>query len=125
MSLSRAEMACFVHSMWIVCTIPSGSADLKIALVCSIAEDAKAISGMGRLTLHQAVSLVVILYFLAHFSIENSPVKGYICGSVDSLIFGAKGEGSPTCSRFAGRRRGRSLCNTHVLTRGGQVFEVR
>ena len=87
MSLSRAEMACFVHSMYILCTILSGSADLKTALVCSIAEGAKAISGMDRLTLPQTVSLVVILHSLVHFSIESPPLKGYICGSVDVYIF--------------------------------------
>jgi len=72
-----------------------------------------------------AARIVVILHFLAHFSIESPPGKGYICGSVDVFIFGAKGEGSPTCPPFAGHRRGRSLSNTHVLNRGGQVFEVR
>ena len=67
-----------------------------------------------------AARVVVILYFLAHFSIESPPGKGYICGSVDVFIFAAKGEGSPTCPRFAGRQRGRSLRNTHVLNRGGR-----
>ena len=120
MSLGRVEMADFVHRSHILCTVPSGSAGLKIALMCSIAEGANATSGMGRLTLHQTVSLVVILHSLAHFSIESPPGKGYICGSVDVFIFAAKGEGSPTCPPFAGRRRGRSLSNTHVLNRGGQ-----
>ena len=77
-------------------------------------------SGMARLTLHQTASLVVILHFLAHFSIESPLGKGYICGSVDVFILGAKGEGSPTCPPFAGHRRGRSLRNAHVLNRGGQ-----
>ena len=71
-----------------------------------MAGNANATSGMGRLTLHQAVSLVVILCFLPHFSIENSPLTGYICGSVDVFIFAAKGEGSPTCLPFAGRADG-------------------
>ena len=115
MSLGRAEMGCFVHSMYIVYTVPSGSADPKIPLVCSIAEAAKAASAMGRLTLHQTVSFVVILHFMTHFSIESPPGTGYICGSVDVFIFAAKGEGSPTCPPFAGHRRGRSLRNTHVL----------
>ncbi len=103
------KWAVLLHIVYILCTVLTGSADRKTALVYSIAEATNATSGMGRLTLHQTVSLVVILHLLAHFSIENSPVKGYICGSVDILILGAEGEGSPTCPRFAGRRRGRSL----------------
>ena len=51
----------------------------------------------------------VILHFLAHFSIENSPVKGYTSGSVDIFVLGAKGESSLARPRFKGRRRGRSL----------------
>ena len=66
-------------------------------------------SGMARLTLDQTASLVVILHFVAHFSIESPLGKGYICGSVDVFIFAAKGEGSPTCPPFVGHRRGRSL----------------
>jgi len=68
----------------------SGSAELKIALACSIAEGAKATSGMGRLTLYQAVSLVVILHLMTHFSIEDSPLKGYISGSADIYIFSSQ-----------------------------------
>ena len=109
MSLGRAEMGCFVHSMWIVCTIPSGSADLNTALVCSIAEGAKAISGMGRLTLQQTVRLVVMLHLLPVFPLAHPPATGYISGSVDVSIFATKGESSPTCRPFAGHRRGRSL----------------
>ena len=56
--------------------------------------------------------------FSASSSLAHPPVKGYICGSVDVVIFAAKGEGSPTCPPFAGHRRGRSLRNTHVLNRG-------
>jgi hypothetical protein len=51
MSLDRAKMACFVHNLLILCTVPSGSADLKTALVCSIAEGATATYGTARLTL--------------------------------------------------------------------------
>ena len=81
------------------------------------AKRALASSGMARLTLQQTTSLVVILHFVSHFSIENALVTGYIFGSVDMFVLGAKGEGSPTCPPFAGHRRGRSLRNTHVLTR--------
>ena len=88
MSLDRAITACLVHRIQILCTVLSGSADLKIALVCSIAEGAKATSDMGRLTLHQTVSLVVILHFMTHFSIESQPGKGYISGSVDVFVLG-------------------------------------
>ena len=70
------------------------------------AKRALASSGMARLTLYQTVSLVVILHPLAHFSIENSPVTGYICGSVDVFVFAAKGEGSPTCPPFCGAPTG-------------------
>ena len=67
------------------------------------------------------MTIVVILHFLAHFSIENSPVTRYICGSVDVFVLAAKGEGSPTCPPFAGHRRGRSLRNTHVLNRAAEA----
>ena len=105
MSLSRVEMGCIVHIIGILCTIPSGSADLKTALVCSIAEGAKAIYGMGRLTLQQTVRFVVILHLLPVFPLAHPPVTGYISGSVDIFACGAKGEvfsdvpavcGSPT-----------------------------
>ena len=65
MSLGRAEMACFVH---IIYTLYSSEwlCGRENSLVYAVAEGAKGTSGMGRLTLHQTVSLVVILHLLAH-----------------------------------------------------------
>ena len=63
-----------------------------------------------------AVRIVIILHFLAHFSIENPPVTGYISGSVDIFVFGAKGEafsdvpavcGAPTGTESKSAARGR------------------
>ena len=69
----------------------------------------RSVPDLGCLSNTLAARFAVILHLLAHFSIENALVKGYICGSVDMFVAGAKGEGSPACSPFAGRRRGRSL----------------
>jgi len=47
-----------------------------------------------------------INYTFASSSLAHPPGTGYICGSVDVFILAAKGEGSPTCSRFAGAPTG-------------------
>jgi len=77
---------------------------------------------MGRLTLYQAVSLVVILHFMTDFSIESPPVKGYICGSVDVSILDPKEKVLRRPRRLRGTD-GDGVSNsdviyTHVLNRG-------
>ena len=56
-------MACLVHIIVVLCTISSGSADLKTALVCSIAEGAKATSDMGRLIGQSGIKTSELQYF--------------------------------------------------------------
>jgi len=58
--------------------------------------------------------------FCLDLSLEYLTSAVYLSRSGYTLIFGAKGEGSPARPLFAGHRRGRSLRNTHVLNRGGQ-----
>ncbi len=90
MSLDRAEMACFVHIIYILCTVLTGSADRKTALVCSIAEGVNATSGMGRLTLHQAVSLVVLLRFLPVLPLHIHLSRGTFAVALISLFLEPK-----------------------------------
>ncbi len=52
--------------------------------------------------------------FCLDFSIEYLTSAVYLSRSDYTLIFGAKGEGSPARLLFAGHRRGRSLRNTHA-----------
>jgi len=90
MSLGRAEMACFVHIIVVLCTVLTGSADRKTALVYSIAEATNATSGMGRLTLHQAVSLVVILRLLPVLPLRIHLSRGTFAVALMSLFFEPK-----------------------------------
>ena len=69
-----------------LCTVLTGSADRKTALVCSIAEGANATSGMDCLTLHQAVSLVVILCFLPVLPLHIHLSRGTFAVALMSLF---------------------------------------
>jgi len=80
----------FVHSTLILCTILSGSADPKTALVCSIAEGANATSGMGRLTLHRTMNLVVISRFLPVLPLHIHLSRGTFAVALMSLFLQAK-----------------------------------
>ena len=102
MSLGRVEMGCLVHSICILCTVLTGSADLKIALVCSIAEGAKATSGMGRLILRRTVSLVAILHLLPVLPLHIHLSRGTFAAALMSLFLQPKEK----VLRRAGRLRG-------------------
>ncbi len=52
--------------------------------------------------------------FYLDFSLEYLTSAVYLSRSGYTLIFGAKGEGSPARLQFAGHQRGRSLRNTHT-----------
>jgi len=124
MSLDQAEMGCVVHIIGILCTVLSGSADLKTALVCSSVEATNATSGMGRLTLHQTVSLVVILRFLPVLPLHIHLSRGTFAVALMSLFLQPKEKVLRRARRLWGTD-GDGVSNsdpvcTHVLDRGGK-----
>jgi len=90
MSLGRVKMGCIVHIVYILCTVLTGSADRKTALVCSLAEGANATSDVGRLILHQAVNLVVILRLLPVLPLHIHLARGTFAVALMSIFLEPK-----------------------------------
>jgi len=70
----------------------------------------------------------VILHFLAHFSIENSPVKEYTSGSVDIFVLGAKGEVfsdvPAVCGAPTGTESEQTTKPSAIDSRGIGIFDI-